>query len=108
MKTTTNGLILNQACADLAITIADGENVIHYGSMDNSWLGGLLGLIICKVFLAVKFSSHLFSLWVLATIDVERFYAVTRPLRSSPVSRHSKKIIFLVWATCLATPSNLI
>ena len=76
--------------------------------MDNSWLGGLLGLITCKTFLAVMFSSHMFSLWVLATIAVERFYAVTRPLRFSPVSRHLKKIIFLLWASCLASPSNFL
>lgn len=107
MKTTTNYLVLNQACADLMITIAEGMNAIHYSLMDSSWLGGLLGLITCKVFLAVICSSHMFSLWVLATIAVERFYAVTRPLRSSPVSQHFKKIVFLLWASCLATPSNV-
>ena len=108
MKTTTNYLILNQACADLIITIADGMNAIHYSLMDNSWFGGVLGLITCKVFLAVIFSSHLFSLWILATIAVERFYAVTRPLRSSTVSQHLKKITFLLWASCLATPSSFL
>ena len=64
-KTTTNYLILNQACADLMIIIAEGMNVIHYSLMDSSWLGGLLGLITCKIFLAVIFSSHMFSLRVL-------------------------------------------
>ena len=108
MKTTTNYLILNQACADLMITIAEGLNVIHYSLMDNSWLGGFLGLITCKIFLTVLFSSHMFSLCVLATIALERFYAVTQPLRSSPVSQHLKKIIFLLWALCLATPSNFL
>jgi len=62
MKTTSNYLILNQACADLVITLAEGMNVIHYSLMNNLWLGGLLGLITCKVFLAVIFSSHMFSL----------------------------------------------
>ena len=108
MKTTTNYLILNQACADLMITMVMGINFIHYSLMDNLWLGGLLGLITCKVFLAVMLGSHMFSLWVLATIAVERFYAVTRPLRSSPVLQHLKKIIFLLWASCLATPSNFL
>ena len=108
LKTTTNYLILNQACADLMITIAEGINAIHYSLMDNSWIGGLLGLITCKVFLAVVFSSHMFSLWVLATIAVERFYAVTRPLRSSPVSQHFKKTILLLWVLCIATPSNFL
>ena len=61
MKTTTNYLILNQACADLMITIAEGMNVIHYSLMDNSWLGGFLGLITCKIFLTVLSSSHMFN-----------------------------------------------
>ena len=60
MKTTINYLILNQACADLMITIIEGMNAIHYSLMDNSWLGGLLGLITCKVFLAVVSSSYMF------------------------------------------------
>ena len=106
MKTTINYLILNQECADLMITIIEGMSAIHYSLMDNSWLGWPLGLITCKVFLAVVSSSHIFSLWVLATIAVERFYAVMRPLSSSPVSQHSKKIIFLLWTLCIATPSS--
>ena len=106
MKTTINYLILNQECADLMITIIEGMSAIHYSLMDNSRLGWPLGLITCKVFLAVVSSSHMFSLWVLATIAVERFYAVMRPLSSSPVSQHSKKIIFLLWTLCIATPSS--
>jgi len=39
------------------------------------------------------------SIWILVTIAIERFYAVARPLRSSPVSNHLKKIIFLLWVS---------
>ncbi|XP_078363129.1 substance-P receptor-like [Oculina patagonica] len=108
MKTTTNYLILNQACADLLITIAELMNAIRYSSMDNLWFGGVLGLITCKFSIAIVFTPPMFSIWILVTIAVERFYAVTRPLRSSPVSQHLKKVILLLWASCLATPASFL
>jgi len=87
MKTTTNYLILNQACTDLVITRAEIMTVIHYRFMGKIWLGGLFGLITCKMFQAILFASQAFSTWILAAIAVDRFYAVTRPFRLSPISQ---------------------
>ena len=106
MKTTTNYLILNQACADILITIAELMNAVHYSSLKGLWFGGILGQITCKFTLGVLFSLPVFSLWILATISIDRFYAITRPLRSSPVSRHLKKTILLLWALSLLTNLN--
>ena len=102
MKTTTNYLILNQACTDLVITIVELMNVIHYSSLDKTWLGGLLGLITCKMFLAILLASPAFSTWILAAIAVDRFYAVTRPFRLSPISQNLKRIILFLWAWSFA------
>ena len=104
MKSTTNYLILNQACTDLVITIAEVANVIHYSSLDSIWVGGLLGEITCKMFLAILFASPAFSTWILAALAVDRFYAVTRPFRLSPLSQNFKKIILLMWAWSIALP----
>jgi len=41
-------------------------------------------------------------------IAFDRFYAVTRPLRSSPLSRHLKKAVFLLWLWCLASSVNVL
>ncbi|XP_078361397.1 substance-P receptor-like, partial [Oculina patagonica] len=101
MKTTTNYLILNQACVDLLITIAELMHAIHYSSMNSLWFGGVLGLITCKLFHVMIYVLPVFSVWILVTIAAQRFYAVTRPLKSSPVSKHFKKIILSLWAFCL-------
>lgn len=76
MKTTTNYLILNQACGDLYRTLVELIN-IAFRSMGNKWFGGFLGLITCKLFLANLFLPTIFSVWILAVIAVDRFYAVT-------------------------------
>ena len=102
LKTTTNYLILNQACTDLVITIAEITTVIHHSFMDKIWLGGLFGLITCKMFQTIMFASPAFSTWILAAISVDRFYAVTRPFRLSPISQNLKKIILVLWAWSFA------
>ena len=103
MKNTTNYLILSQACADLVITIAEMMDVIHYSSMKKLWFGGLFGLITCNLCLLILCCPVIFSLWILATIAIERFYAIARPLQSSPVSDHLRKIIFLLLVFCPVT-----
>ena len=103
MKNTTSYLILSQACADLVISIAEIMDAIHYSSMNKLWFGGLFGLITCRLFLILLFCPPIFSIWVLATIAIERFYAVARPLRLSPVSKHLKKIIFVLLVFCAVT-----
>ena len=92
MKTTTNYLILNQACADLYRTLMESLHILSY-RIGGRWFGGTLGLITCKLLLANLFIPTTFSVWILPTIGVDRFYAVSRPFRSSPLSLHFKKII---------------
>ena len=107
MKTTTNYLILNQTCVDLLITFSQVTLAIHYSSMENAWFGGLLGLITCNIILVILTCPYGFSVWILAAIAVDRFYAVTRPLRASPISQHFKTIILILWIFCLAIPATL-
>ena len=102
MRTTTNYLIINQACADLMISLGEITLVFYYSSIGSVWAGGILGLISCKMFTAILFISPSFSVWILGIIALDRFYAATRPLRLSPISQHLKKIIFLCWAWSIA------
>ena len=97
MKTTTNYLILNQACADLYRTLMESLHILLY-LMGGRWFGGIVGLITCKLFLANMFIPAIFTIWILPTTAVDRFYAVIRPFRSSPLSRHFKKIILISWS----------
>ena len=103
LKNATSYLILSQACADLVITITEMMDAIHYGSMNKMWFGGFFGLVTCKLCLVILFCPPVFSVWILATIAIERFNAVARPLRSSPVSNHLKKILFLLWVSSFIT-----
>ena len=97
MKTTTNYLILNQACADLYRTLMESLHISSH-LMGGRWFGGIVGLITCKLFLTNLFIPVIFSVWIFPTIGVDRFYAVSRPFRSSPLSRHCKKIIIILWS----------
>ena len=106
MRTTTNYLIINQACVDLLMSFAEITGVFYYGSTGTVWLGGILGVISCKMFAAILFISPNFSVLILGIIALDRFYAVTRPLRLSPISQHFKKIIFFCWAWSIAFSSN--
>ena len=109
MKTTTNYLILNQACADLLTTLAEAASVLFYRSAPrNNWFGGVLGVISCKLINAIPFILAVVSMWILVTIAIDRFYAVIRPLIDSPLSRHLKKIILLLWAWATASKSDFL
>ena len=101
MKTTTNYLILNQACADLYRTLMESLHISFY-LIGKRWFGGILGLITCKLFLVNLFIPTIFTIWILPTIGVDRFYAVSRPFRLSPLSRHFKKIILILWSWSVA------
>ena len=107
MKTTTNYLILDQACADLLFTFAEFTNFfVPTNQFETQWFGGLPGLVTCKLFLASFTIPSVFSCWILVVIAVERYYAVARPLTSSPVSQHLKKTIFFLWAWSVVSSTN--
>ena len=108
MRTTTNYLIIYQACSDLLISFAEISGVFYFHYSGSAWIGGISGLIFCKMFIAILFISPNFSVWILGIIALDRFYAVTRPLRLSPISQHLKKIIFSCWAWSIALSSHLL
>ena len=108
MKTTVNYLILNQACSDILISLIQLLNIVHYSLHYRLWFTGIGGLITCKLFLASCFILPAFSIWILVTIAIERYFAVARPLQSSPISQHLKKIIYLLWAWSIVSSTGLI
>ena len=102
MKTTTNYLILNQACSDLLISFTELTDTIHFSFTGRLWIGGIFGLVTCKIFIVTFFSPLNFSVWILTAIALDRFYAVALPLRSSPISQHLKKITLFLWVWSVA------
>jgi len=108
MKTTTNYLISNQACSDLLISFTELIDAIHFSFTGRLWTGGIVGLATCKLFIVTFFSPLNFSVWILTAIAFDRFYAVARPLRSSPISQHLKKIILFLWAWSVAFSTSFL
>ena len=107
MKTTTNYLIVNQACADILVTTMELLNDITY-YFEDKWFEGIIGIITCKLLRASPFILSVFSVWILVAIAVDRFFAVTRPFQVSPLSRHFKKTVVFVWVWSAVSGANVL
>ena len=106
-KTAINHLVLNQACADLFITIMCFLNIIRETLYQGLWFGGNIRNITCKLFLRILYVLTGFSIWLLVTIAVDRLYAITRPLQRSPISRNLKKVILILWTGAFVNSINI-
>ena len=107
MKTTTNYLIVNQACADILVTTIESLNDITY-YFEDKWFEGILGIITCKLLRASPFILPVFSVWILVAIAVDRFFAVTRPFQVSPLSRHFKKTVVFLWVWSAVSAADVL
>ena len=108
MKTTINYLILNQACADLLVSLLQLMNAIHNSSFNQLWFGGIGGLITCKLIQASFLTLPFFSIWILTVIAFERYYAVIRPLQLLSISQNLKKTIVLLWVWSFVSSTGII
>ena len=97
LKTGTNCLILNQACADLVITLTMMLNMLGNNLFERKWFGGDLGLATCRMYVVLNFTAPFCSIWSLAAISIDRYFAVVEPLKMSVISRHIKPVIFVLW-----------
>ena len=107
MKTTTNYLIVNQACADILVTTMELLNDITY-YFEDKWFEGIIGIITCKLLRASPFVLLVFSVWILVAIAVDRFFAVTRPFQVSPLSRHFKKTVVFLWVWSAVSAADVL
>lgn len=72
------------------------------------WFGGDWGLITCRLLVWANFPAPFCSIWSLTAIAVDRYFAVTRPLHVSPISRHIKWVIFVIWLWSLASAAGMV
>ena len=107
MKTTTNYLIVNQACADILVTTMELLNDITY-YFEDKWFEGIIGIITCKLLRASPFILSAFSAWILVAIAVDRYFAVTRPFQVSPLSRHFKKTVVFLWVWSAVSAADVL
>ena len=107
MKTTTNYLIVNQACADILVTTMELLNDITY-YFEDKWFEGIIGIITCKLLRVSPFILSAFSVWILVAIAVDRYFAVTRPFQVSPLSRHFKKTVVFLWVWSVVSAADVL
>ncbi|XP_078347860.1 substance-P receptor-like [Oculina patagonica] len=108
LKTATNKLILNQACADLIITFTAMWSMLNDELFNRKWFGGSWGLLTCRMVIWATFPAPYCSIWSLTAIAVDRYFAVARPLHLSPISRHIKLVISVLWLWSFASAAGMV
>ena len=72
------------------------------------WFNGNWGLITCKLNVWVNFPAPYCSIWSLTVIAIDRYFAVARPLHVSPISRHIKMVISVIWLWSFASAAGMV
>ena len=106
MKSTTYLLILNMACGDLVTAIVTCISLMKHMFLASHWPSGSFGTVLCKINLYVALVSFLGCIVSLVGITIDRFMAVSRPLKHKPWSKWSKITIPVIWVTSLLLSLN--
>ena len=104
MKSTTYLLILSMACGDLVIASWTGATLIRYLLPKSVSPIGSFGIVLCKTSLYIGLVSFLACIFSLVGITIDRFMAVSRPLKHKPWSKWTKITIPVIWATSFLLP----
>lgn len=87
MRKTINFFIANMALSDLIFTLVYIPRIVTILSLGYKWLvHGLLGLIFCHMVSSLIEITVIVSVLTIVAISVERFLAVTSPLRAFVIS----------------------
>lgn len=98
MRTTTNFLIVNMACSDLLIAIFAMPPTIRsiYAGQD-LLVQGILAQLVCKLVTFFQQVSIAVSIFSLAAIAFDRFFAILLPFRQIITAHTTKILISLTW-----------
>ena len=107
LKTATNRLILNQACTDVIVTLTSMTAMFSDSLFYREWFGGMNGLVTCRVVVWAYFFPPFCSVWTLTAIAIDRYFAVARPLQSSPISRHIRLVIVGLWIWAIGSAAGM-
>ena len=100
MRTSTNCLIMNLAICDLLITVLQAPAFIKHLHTGDTWFGGTLGNVTCKILSFVGPLLIFCSIFNLVAIAIDRYLAVARPLKYKLSSKWVVKVgIPAVWLT---------
>ena len=107
MKTATNRLILNQACADLFTTLFVMTAMVRDTLFLKQWFGGTGSLTACRFTVWVTYIPPFCSVWTLTAIAVDRYFGVTYPLQASPISKHFRLVIAALWIWAVGSAAGM-
>ena len=68
------------------------------------WPFGSFGIVLCKTSLYIALVSFLACIFSLVGITIDRFMAVSRPLKLKPWSKWTKMAISVIWVTSFLLP----
>ncbi|XP_078354340.1 pyroglutamylated RF-amide peptide receptor-like [Oculina patagonica] len=100
MRTSTNCLIMNLAACDLLNTMLQTPRFIKQLYSGDAWFGDTTGTVICKLIVFGGSVLLICSILNLVLIAIDRFLAVTRPMRYKLLAKWVVKIgILVIWLT---------
>lgn len=109
MHTVTNFLIINMAAADLFITVFNMPTYLEILiTQKNDWIGGPLGVFLCKLVLFIQGVSVTCSVLTLTVLTVHRFVSVFFPWKKLLDTKNVKFAITAIWSVSLAFISPLL
>ena len=107
MRTTTNLLLVNMACADILVAILYMASQLKFLFLFDKWFDGLFGLILCKIVMVSQFLPACATIWSTVIISFDRLLAIISPLKKSFITSHCKNIIGSVWLFSLLFLGNM-
>lgn len=109
MHTVTNFLIINMAAADLFITVFNMPTYLEILiTQKNDWIGGPLGVFLCKLVLFIQGVSVTCSVLTLTVLSVHRFVSVFFPWKKLLTTKNVKFSIITIWSVSLVFISPLL
>ena len=102
MRKTVNFFIVNMCVADLMITLyMPREITVSLSGFD--WrIGGILGLIFCKLAVFIHQTAICSSIFTVVAISFDRFFAVVLPLKRIITKKVCRVIIATIWISSVA------
>ncbi|XP_020906545.1 neuropeptide FF receptor 2 [Exaiptasia diaphana] len=98
MHTVTNFLIINMAAADLFITVFNMPTYLEILiTQKYDWMGGPLGVLLCKLVLFIQGVSVTCSVLTLTVLSVHRFVSVFFPWKKLMNTKNVKFAIAGIW-----------
>lgn len=109
MRSPTNYLIVNIALGDLMMVVFSMfPTAVSMLLNTHRWIGGLFGVITCKLFIFTLNASISCSIFSMTALALERFLAVVFSMKRFVYISTTKKLIAVVWTASILSNTPLL